>query len=34
MVSEDPARTLSGVPRDITVCEAHYGQRPNVESFA
>ncbi len=24
------ARTLSGVPRDITVWEAHYGQRPNV----
>jgi hypothetical protein len=24
------ARTPSGVPRDITVWEAHYGQRPNV----
>ena len=24
------ARTQSGVPRDITVWEAHYGQRPNV----
>jgi hypothetical protein len=24
------ARTLIGVPRDITVWEAHYGQRPNV----
>jgi hypothetical protein len=24
------ARTFSGVPRDITVWEAHYGQHPNV----
>ena len=24
------ARTLRGVTRDITVWEAHYGQRPNV----
>ena len=28
------ARTLSGVTHDITVWEAHYGQRPNVGSFS
>jgi hypothetical protein len=27
------ARTLSGVPRDITVWETHYGHRPNVEEL-
>ncbi len=27
------ARTLSGVSRDITVWETHYGHRPNVGEF-